>query len=68
MILFKDILKEAFGKMTEESDFIDSDFQGIEDGTLRAEDLADLTKEDQQENPDEEIKAKRPLRMKRSKL
>lgn len=54
MILFRDILKEALGKLAQESDYLDSDFRGVEDEPF----VADSPKQDSEE----EIAVKRPIK------
>lgn len=61
MILFRDILKEAYGKMTQESDFIDSDFVGTEGEILSNDDLKEGSE-------DEKIEAEKPVIIRHKKI
>lgn len=53
MILFRDILKEAYGKLAQESDYIDADFVGTEGEISSGEDL--------KEKPDVKEEMQRPI-------
>ena len=61
MILFRDILKEALGKMAEESDYIDADFVGTEGKISSAEDLKEGSE-------DEKIEAEKPVIIRHKKI
>ena len=61
MILFRDILKEALGKMAEESDYIDADFVGTEGKISSGQNLIDDSEE-------EKIEMKEPVIIRHKKI